>query len=251
MKKQNGNRLTSAIRLDGMKSTSLQPPEEGDVKDLVQLIRELVPLLENVRNSIEESTNRIPRASSQLSSVTQATENATVEILNTLESMTAGITKAQQAIQDARRSVFQTDELVMRLLLGLGRLVEGAEGREQIASAVTAVRNRVSDGSRNDGFGAADQLLARTKEESMSIAISLQVQDITSQQLAGVAQIIESVRLQLADALDRFEGGMTGAAPLALPATDTTFDTNAEYTRSDARQNAADDIVRQWSATKS
>ncbi len=250
MKKRTTTTLTSAIRLDGRTSTHLRPPDEGDVKDLVQLIRELVPLLENVRNSIEESTNRIPRASSQLSSVTQATENATVEILNTLESMTAGITRAQQAMQDARRSVFQTDEQVMRLLLSLGRFLDGADGREQITTALTAVRNRLSDGSRNDGFGAADQMLARTKEESMSIAIALQVQDITSQQLAGVAHIIESVRVQLSDALDRFEGGAAHGAPLTLPVDDTSFDTNAEYTRSQERQTAADDIVRQWSTPK-
>ncbi len=246
MTKIPGNPLTAGVRLDGPRSSNVPTPDAGDVKDLVQLIRELVPLLENVRNSIEESSNRIPRAASQLSNVTEATESATVEILNTLESMTGGIKKAQEAIQAARRSVFQTDELVMRLLAELGRLQADPGAHETLLNAVAAVRGRLSDAARNEDFGTAEHLLANTKEEGMSIAIALQVQDITSQQIAGVAHIIESVRLQLADALERFEGGTMESA--AQQVRDASFDTNAEFTRSPERQIVADDIVRQWTA---
>ena len=46
-----------------------------------------IDLLDRIKGAIEESSNKIPKAAVQLSTVTQATEMATVEILNVLDTM--------------------------------------------------------------------------------------------------------------------------------------------------------------------
>jgi len=226
-------------------------PASGErvARDLVQLIREIVPLLENVRHSIEESTNHIPKASKQLSNVTQATESATVEILNVLESMTNRITQAEEKLGVVKRSVELTNGAVRRLQAAVSALPEAQ--RKPFEEAVADVNAHLGDRGRDEGFRLAEEFLAKTKEESMSIAISLQVQDITSQQIAGVAHIIEGVREQLASALFRFENGTAGAdIEETNHFKDKVFDTNAQYTKSPERQSDADEIVRQFTNGK-
>jgi hypothetical protein len=71
----------------------------GVIEDFIQHVRGVIPLLENVKSSIEESSSRIPKASMQLSKVTEATESATVEILNVVEAVTAQIEKTEKELK--------------------------------------------------------------------------------------------------------------------------------------------------------
>jgi hypothetical protein len=78
--------------------------------------------------------------------------------------------------------------------------------------------------------------------------MTLQVQDITSQQIAGVSHLIESVRQQLLNALGLLDqkGPEHPPWPGAKPADHTHFDANAVYTSSTERQDSADAIVKHW-----
>jgi chemotaxis regulatin CheY-phosphate phosphatase CheZ len=218
------------------------------VKDLIQLIRDIVPLLENVRTSIEESSSHIPKASKQLSNVTQATESATVEILNVVDSMTIRISEAEKSLLNIKQSVDRSNIATGKLLAGIGRLP--VEHRDALAAFARAVEQEIADPVHAENFRTAEEFLRKTKEESMSIAISLQVQDITSQQIAGVAQIMESVRGQLSDAMQRFENGTSAGGDVQDHFAGKVVDTNAQYTRSPERQSEADEIVKQFSNGK-
>ena len=180
------------------------------VGDLIQLIRDIVPLLENVRTSIEESSAHIPKASKQLSNVTQATESATVEILNVVDSMTNRISEAEQTLRRIKAGVDRSNLATRKLLASVGALPP--EHRRTLEPLAQAVEQEIADPIHAESFRTAEDFLRLTKEESMSIAIALQVQDITSQQIAGAAQIIESVRGQLSDAMHRFENGTAASA---------------------------------------
>lgn len=186
-------------------------PRHMMLKNFVEMVRGLVPLLESVKFSIEESSNRIPKASSQLSKVSEATESATVEILNVLEKMSDKILRAQGELKILRGLIVQTEDTEKALV-------------------------------------AADKWLSETNDDSMTIAMALQVQDITSQQLAGVVHIIESVRAQLSEALERFESGEESDMPAARKEAKVQkpFDIDASFSKSPDRQNAADEIVDQW-----
>jgi hypothetical protein len=77
------------------------------------------------------------------------------------------------------------------------------------------------------------------------IMMSLQVQDITEQQLSSVNHLIETVRDRIDALLDRLGTGEAdrGEAPSADPGRTATFNMNAEYDRSDDRQRMADDLM--------
>jgi chemotaxis regulatin CheY-phosphate phosphatase CheZ len=208
-------------------ATSHASVDEGDfgmIKDFIEHVRGIIPLLEHVKDSIEDSSSRIPKASMQLSEVTTATESATVEILNVLEAMTARIGQAEHELN-----------LVDKFIGALGEVPGGGEAKQSIA--------------------AAGHILTETKDNSMNIAIALQVQDITSQQIAGVSHTIESIRLQLSKALKRFEEpGSLGhhvdeldqnGPEIQVPP--DHFDGEARFSKATDRQDLADEIVKQWS----
>ena len=133
------------------------------VRNVLDTLFGIIPLLDRIKISIEESSGAIPKASTQLSSVTQATESATVEILNTLDRMAGRIDAAEAGLDCSRTGIW---------------------------IRIHRCRRR---------SGSSRRSLAETRQDSMAIAMALQVQDITSQQIAGVTQMIEAVRSQLLD----------------------------------------------------
>lgn len=239
----------------------LQPVEQalsdtgaGVMKDFIHLLHEIVPLLENVKNSIEDSSSRIPKASTQLSKVTQATESATVEILNVLDAMTAKITNAEGQLQKLK-SVIQNSKGAAKKVSEQLRSTTSGNGAYAYVELLTLIANEYVAGIDHEStISTVEKLLSETKEDSMNIAITLQVQDITSQQIAGVAHIIESVQTQLAHALDRFENGEASEIAKENVQQPTTagpaFDIDAHFTKPGERQDVADEIVKQFSHDK-
>ncbi|HTY39056.1 MAG TPA: protein phosphatase CheZ [Bacteroidota bacterium] len=210
--------------VDHRSSMGFDENDIGVIEDFIQHVRGVIPLLENVKNSIEESSSRIPKASMQLSKVTEATESATVEILNVVEAVTAQIEQSAKQLNDVKSFVLSASQV---------------PGNEEAVKAIASI----------------EKTLSETKDNSMNIAIALQVQDITSQQIAGVSHTIESIRQQLFHALRRFEdpadesaaGAGTGEASAAQA---KHFDGDANFTKAPDRQDLADEIIKQWNQNK-
>jgi chemotaxis regulatin CheY-phosphate phosphatase CheZ len=218
----NPNRQESQIMETASVQQSVDNADVGMIKDFIEHVRSIVPLLEHVKNSMEESSSKIPKASKQLNDVTSATESATVEILNVLEAMTARIGDTEKELAVVREFVCRNN------------------GTTESGPAINSV-------------DTIERMLAETKDNSMNIAIALQVQDITSQQIAGVAHTIESIRQALGKALKRFdapddpastqgedcrEEGKEGAA--------VHFDGDARFSTTPDRQDLADEVIKQW-----
>lgn len=182
------------------------------VSNVLDSLFGIIPLLDRIKVSIEESTGAIPKASTQLSNVTQATETATVEILNTLDRMAGRIDTADT---------------------GLGALRSGLEPGSPLHQHLEVI----------------EKVLADTRQDSMAIAMSLQVQDITSQQIAGVTQMIEAVRSQLLDVAGQLDREHERQVTPPVP-TSAHFDSNAQYTLTGERQHEADEIIQQWQKAK-
>jgi chemotaxis regulatin CheY-phosphate phosphatase CheZ len=213
--------LSNCVRTSQLQTAQPDAEEEqaGIIRDFIEHVRGIVPLLEHVKDSISESSSRIPKASMQLSKVTEATELATVEILNVLETMTSRISAGE-------KDLLAIDEFVKNAGNG--------EGKEAAQSSIASL----------------GRLLSETKDNSMNITVALQVQDITSQQIAGVSHTIESIRLQLKEALVRFDNPtdtQTGAPE--QKSVKTHFDSDASFSKAPDRQDLADEIVKQWTGT--
>jgi chemotaxis regulatin CheY-phosphate phosphatase CheZ len=216
------------------------------MKDLLQLLRDTIPLLENVRNSIQDSAGRIPKASDQLSKVSEATESATVEILDMVEQMTDRFTKAEFRLQEVKLQILQLRKNVQDALSLLSSTSYGTLSKERYEELIQTVYSYYNDPLAEQILKETETLFTTTKNDYINIAIALQVQDITAQQLVGVAEIINSIQQQLWQALKRFDHGVLDSDPPPEDGRPKSYDINAQYTKAPERQLSADEIVRQW-----
>lgn len=224
--------------------------EQNDFRQMVDLVASVVPMLDTIRLSIEEGSGHIPRASQQLQNVTQATETATMEILNVLDSMTQKISDAENGLAAVKEVLATRQNIERQLTERLSTLGPEGTGGKQLSSLAALWTQHQQIPGVSDRVGAVEESLAQSKADSINIAMALQVQDITSQQIAGVLDSIEVVRSRLQKALEAV-GGTAQAVqqsgvvidPAAVP---KNYDTDARYTGSGARQESADAIVRSW-----
>jgi chemotaxis regulatin CheY-phosphate phosphatase CheZ len=214
------------------------------LEELFYFVNDIVPVLEDINLSIYESANKMPRASSQLNKVTQATEIATTEILDNLDGVLSKL--------NAMGSHFQT---AMGDLDALGRLEDEefellkkslSENQKDLLTRVIDSHNRKRDHLKalRSNAGGLEESLQDIRAKSNDIMISLQVQDITSQQIASVNHLIESVQDRLGNLIDRFK--LSGADLISEieKVEHHTFDPLASYDRSGESQRAADEVVR-------
>jgi chemotaxis regulatin CheY-phosphate phosphatase CheZ len=214
------------------------------LEELFYFVNDIVPVLEDINVSIYESANKMPRASSQLNKVTQATEIAATEILDNLD----GVLSKLNAIG----SHFQT---ATGDLTALGRLDDEEfeflkkslnENQKDILEKVIGSHTRKRDHLKalRSNAGGLEQSLQDIRTRANDIMISLQVQDITSQQIASVNHLIESVQDRLGNLIDRFKLSGADLVSEIEKAEHHTFDPLASYDRSGESQRAADEIVQ-------
>ncbi len=213
------------------------------LKEFSHFVREIAPLLEEIDTSLRESADKMPRATSQLKSVSEATELASTEILDLADLVLKELQTLDEGLKQATAQVCALEESDQRLL----RLLRTALGEERptlldAAEALIAER-ATSLAHLDEKFEAEQEALELMREKINRIMISLQVQDITAQQIASVNHLIESVRHRLAQLVEQFGGedGLPGGS--ALPTANGTFDEHARYDHSPARQHMADELV--------
>src|SRR5690606_31012363 len=86
---------------------------------LFGFLQEIMPLMEEIDHSLRESTQSMPHATSQLQSVSEATELATTEVLDLIDAafMAIGRTQAQTGEHlDNVEALRRTDARLIRLL---------------------------------------------------------------------------------------------------------------------------------------
>lgn len=231
--------------------------ESGMVELFVRVLQSILPTLERVKCSIKETSSTIPKASTQLNKVTEATETATVEILNVLEGLSQNVAAAERDLSEWKNLIVRRKNLsqeIRKELSSSGALGKQMAGKsDQLSTLLTLWDEYADSASEEERVGNIEKYLARLREDSLNIAMALQVQDITTQQINSTIHLIESVQLQLKHALAHIEAGgntiappMASAAEVPLRSEEKSFDTHATYSKATDRQRAADDIVRQW-----
>jgi len=176
-------------------------------KALFDFLQEIVPLLESINVSIQESNSKIPTAARKLDSVTQATELATTEILDLVDKIALQLTDIKTTVEDMRT----------------------AGGGEKFEPS----------------FKSIETTLENIEMNTSSIMMSLQVQDITSQQIAAVNHLMASVQGRLGSLVDDFGRANFDdmkSTNVEFPS-DVTFDANAIYSKATDRQELANDVV--------
>ncbi|MFA6540986.1 MAG: protein phosphatase CheZ [Bacteroidota bacterium] len=217
-------------------------PEGTTLDQLLSMLRSIMPVLDEMKDSVEKSSSKIPKATQQLTNVTEATENATMEILNFIDDIGARIGSVEEKLKQIELDLSKKEESVRTLM----RVVESMspEQKRVFLPYAQEWKNLTDLSLHVEMIGELRKHLSDVQEISMNIAMALQVQDITSQQIESVRHLIESVRTQLGNIVGRYEGN-TAAAPDEEEER-TTFDEHARYNKDSSRQEDADSIIAQF-----
>jgi chemotaxis regulatin CheY-phosphate phosphatase CheZ len=207
------------------------------IQSIIDFMKETVPLLEDINTSIADSTSKIPRAKDQIDNISSATELATTEILDIADSISNDLDKIKQEFKLLEQKEIKRQEIwcgIKNLLKNEKNAQELIKEYEQLDNFLPLVKNfgKVFDKINNDVY---------------NITLSLQVQDITSQQLAAVNHLIESVRQRLSSLIIHLdETELNNIDSVQIDSNnDSAFNPEAKYTKSQENQDLADVLVNQ------
>ncbi len=210
------------------------------IQSLGEFMKETVPLLENINRSIAEGTSKIPKATNQIQNITSATEMATTEILDLVDSLNTDLTDIEKTMIDILAKETDKEDFLLSMIPMLNR-----------NDAEVFIKDFLNKNSSSEKLGELLLQVGKMKNDSNSIALSLQVQDITSQQLAAVNHLIESVQDKLSDLIEDFDNTKLGDQNSSIIPEGASFDPNARYSKSKAPQQEVDLIVNKEIQTAS
>lgn len=174
------------------------------LEEIFYFLRDIQPLFEEIDTSIKENLKKMPNASRQLSKVTEATELATTEIMDIIDSLvykTELIENNLKSINSSEANKKIPDKVV-------DMLINAASNENEIShEALQNILNEIKTANIKDNDKAianSIELLESIKSDSSSIMMSLQVQDITAQQIAAVNHLLEKVQDKLKYIIERF-----------------------------------------------
>jgi chemotaxis regulatin CheY-phosphate phosphatase CheZ len=143
------------------------------IAKLVFFIEEIIPLLQSIHKNINQSTELIPSAAEKLDKVTSATELATTEVMDIVDNVISRLNQMTENVD------------------ALETCIAESSSSDASKEKIEEIRNQIN-GSQDDLF---------------SIMNALQFQDITTQQINGIASVIDSVQIKLSELLQGFDDG--------------------------------------------
>lgn len=211
------------------------------IKSLVDFMQDTVPLLENINHSIADSTSKIPAASNQIHNVTNATEMATTEILDLIDVISNDLS----VIEKINTENFSKTKDKFEALEALKKHLKGDKKGIEIIDKLKSLLFTSNDIESIEGK------LKKIKDNTYQITLSLQVQDITAQQLAAVNHLIDSVQERLSSLIQDIDNNnIAELSSIRIKVPEgAAFDPNASYSKSQEKQNIADDIINTNSKT--
>ena len=214
------------------------------LEEIFVFLREISPLLNDINDSIRDSTSKMPRATSQLLSVSSANELATTEILDLIDDVLEQLgplrSGYQQTSDTVSRATAQHDRL-NQMIEDLAR-ENGIELPKELRSLLREHDDTVR--SLEGGFEPELEILDQIRARVNRIMISLQVQDITAQQIASVNHLIESIRKRMTSLIGRLGRGPNALIDEEWPIyARAAFDPNARYHTDGKHQEMVDSLM--------
>lgn len=178
------------------------------LEEIFVFVSEIEPLLDEINKSIDENLKKMPNASQQLSKVTEATELATTEIMDIVD----GLVYKSEIISANVKQMKEINETIngspIELLEILKNGIENGENLKAIVPDLDKLIDRLK-ADKNSKFDelvtSTNEILSSVSTDSSSIIMSLQVQDITSQQIAAVNHLLSTVQDKLAGIMEKFQ----------------------------------------------
>jgi chemotaxis regulatin CheY-phosphate phosphatase CheZ len=201
----------------------------------------------------------MPKASKQLSKVTEATELATNEIMDILDGLTFKsdiITSNLKKINEINRNCINKPiEIIKLIRAGIIQDSNLKNVLPEIDSLISILEKETIN-EIGDIVNKTSDITYSILNDSSSIMMSLQVQDITSQQIAAVNNLLETVQVKLSKILNHFQNSDLdfGSSEESIDRSETkvsnlhrtiAFDPDAvdSYAKNQNRQQNVDELV--------
>lgn len=178
------------------------------LEEIFIFVSEIEPLLEEINSSIAENLKKMPSATKQLSKVTEATELATTEIMDILDNLTFKTDVISRNLNQLREIKDHHIAVSTRLLEILHKAIQANENLSNYLPEISKVMTMIKENEAalfDKTIRETNSILDSINMDSSSIMMSLQVQDITSQQLAAVNHLIETVQEKLMKIIEKFD----------------------------------------------
>lgn len=178
------------------------------LEEIFVFVSEIQPLIDEINVSIEDNLKKMPNASKQLSKVTEATELATTEIMDIVDGV---VNKTDIMSKNLNELKSIHDSRLAKAIKLLEIMKTGIEQSNQLKDALPEL-DKALDDLKNNSDEKDEEIINNTNDvlqsismDSSSIMMSLQVQDITSQQIAAVNNLLETVQKKLGNILVKFQ----------------------------------------------
>jgi len=178
------------------------------LEEIFVFVRDIQPLLEEINHSVAENIKKMPGASEQLSKVTQANELATVEIMDVVDGI---LFKADLLEKSSKKIKIDQNEVVNNTIKLLDIIRRGITNGSDLKPALPVINNTIKslENLNVDKFDEYQNetinILNEIRNDSNSIIMSLQIQDITAQQIAAVNHILGTLQEKLLKILTHFQ----------------------------------------------
>ncbi len=222
------------------------------LEDMFMFVKEMAPMLSEMSRSIQESSSKMPKAVQQLDKVTSATEMATHEILDKVDDMLSKLGEISASFQAVSRRLAAEREAVdaitghIEQLLsqpaarrGLSAVFEDPQAREQGMRIKEIVDRFLAEKLDEDLPQQVEGLLEATQGDAYDIMNSLQVQDITTQQIEAAHSMLYSIQERLNNLILKYS---EAEPPVIMRKGSQAFDAEATVESAEDRQKLADSL---------
>ena len=206
------------------------------IQSLIEFMHEMTPLLENINSSIEDSTNQMRQGTDRIADVTNATELATTEILDKVDE----ISNKLMTIENCSKTIADRISKKREIILKLKEMLQGND-------EAIALINEFMEFDDAAEFETIFSELTNINDDIFKITLSLQVQDITAQQLASVNHLISSVQGRLNALISEIDKTKINEQVQILQdeKTGIVFDPKASYTDKEGKQDSVDQVIQE------
>jgi len=230
------------------------------LEEIFIFINDIEPVLEEINQSISDNLKKMPSATNQISKVTEATELATTEILDIMDNL-SNLTREIKEILN-NKSIVNIQSKYRNELLASIRNLETIDKQNTILAEIEntfymmdAETAREIQNTNNK----IENILQKIEDDSLKVVLNLQVQDISSQQLAAVNHLIVTVQEKLFNIIKQFDDyqisdlELSNISNSAKNIKEGTFDPDAieSYSETTEKQSAIDEIIKSHKSKES
>ncbi len=170
------------------------------MEEVFLFISDIYPLLERINNSLSENVQKMPNASMKLSIVTEATELATTEIMDLVDGIFVNLDKIK--INNNTNNI--AIDTLNKIQIAINNKEDISKYLEDIQNSIKLLQDS-SINLANDANISNYEIINLIRNDLSSIMLSLQVQDITSQQIAAVNKLLETLHIKFESILTLFQ----------------------------------------------